>query len=278
VSHAPRILLAVDVGNSRVKCGLFDNSAADVTMMPRCLYMAAVAVGKRLQWDEIADRVILTGETLVPGIIAGVNPGEVRRVLESWPTDGWNRPIVVEHPARFPLTINLPASEKVGIDRLLNAVAANAMRPCGRAAIIVDIGTATTVDYLSPQGTFEGGAILPGFELSARSLHQQTALLPMIEIEDLAAESIEPLGRNTPDALKSGLLWGQLGAIKELIERISSSVTNPQFAIQNPQFKIPLVLLTGGGSSLLKPHLPDARWEPHLALQGLALVMPHFTS
>jgi type III pantothenate kinase len=147
---------------------------------------------------------------------------------------------------------------KVGIDRLLNAVAANILRPEGRPAILVDTGTATTVDYITAQGAFAGGAILPGFELSARALHDYTALLPLVSIDELATGLHEPVGTNTRQALRSGLFWGQLGAVRELIGRLHDRSAAP-----------PFLLLTGGGASLLAAHLPEARLEPHLALQGL---------
>jgi type III pantothenate kinase len=149
---------------------------------------------------------------------------------------------------------------RVGVDRLLNAVAANVIRPAARPAVIVDTGTATTVDLVNTDGAFEGGAILPGFELCARALHDYTALLPLLSIEELAGEPREPLGRNTRAALRSGLFWGQLGAVKELIERLTPVRTEP------------LVLLTGGGAVLLASHFPEARWEPHLSLQGLVVM------
>jgi type III pantothenate kinase len=126
---------------------------------------------------------------------------------------------------------------------------------------VVDTGTATTVDAISPEGAFEGGAILPGFELSARALNQYTAMLPYITVDELVEESHEPLGRGTREALRSGLVWGQVGAIKELAERLSHRWTEE-----------PFLLLTGGGAPLLTAHLPNAIWKPHLSLQGLAVV------
>jgi type III pantothenate kinase len=139
-------------------------------------------------------------------------------------------------------------------------VAANVLRPQGAAVVIVDAGTATTVDLLSAEGAFEGGSILPGIELGARALHQYTALLPLIDVPALLAESVAPLGRNTREALGSGLWFGQIGAIRELIYLFERSVEGP---IQ--------IYVTGGNGSRLAPALrSDARFEPDLALRGLA--------
>jgi type III pantothenate kinase len=290
---SPQFLLTVDVGNSRIKCGLFDHVVrdADAAELPRCLFSAAVPIDGHLPWDAIQHCVAGDHGRMVAGIIAGVNPAGVARVLENWPGNGWPSPLVIDEPQRLPLQVNLPAAGEVGIDRLLNAVAGNAVRPTSRPAIIVDTGTATTIDYLSAAGVFEGGAILPGFELSARALHQYTALLPLIDVETLGDVPPQPLGRGSHEALRSGLFWGQLGAVKELIDRMSQSVdsdldqsnhhtSETKSEIRNrgtrtrgsSEIEPPFLLLTGGGSILLKPHLPSANWEPQLGLQGLALI------
>ncbi len=263
-------LIAVDVGNSRVKFGLFDRAAcvaaaadAGRRALPRCRQSTALPVDAAIPWPEIRDWLDALNLTATDGIIAGANPVGVDRVMQTWPADDWPRPRLITNPDRFPLEVDLPEPSKIGIDRLLNSVAANVLRPETSPAIIVDCGTATTVDLVSPDGTFQGGAILPGFELTARALHEYTALLPRISVEELAASDRQPLGRNTRDALHSGLFWGQLGAIKELVARLAG---------QHPD---PFVLLTGGGASLLAPEMPGALLQPQLALQGLAMVSAH---
>ncbi len=203
---------------------------------------------------------------------------------------------MISDPTKLPIASRLIHPRRVGIDRVLNAVAANVVRPAGRPAVIVDTGTATTVDLVAADGAFEGGAILPGFELCARALHFYTALLPQISIEELATQSCDPLGRETRAALRSGLFWGQLGAVKELIARLGGpaeagwdkaasaagpptedshssmvGLRSPSRACPALRDDAPLVLLTGGGAPLLAPQLASARWEPGLSLQGLVL-------
>lgn len=261
-----QFLLAVDVGNSRIKFGLFDRNDSQDTehRLPRCLHHLAITVNEQIPWDEIRDWEAISPGSIVSGIVAGANPDGVSKVVSTWLDDRWESPLVIQEPAGFPISVNLESPEKVGIDRLLNAVAANVLRPDQTPVIIIDSGTATTVDFVSADGAFQGGAILPGLELGSRSLHEYTALLPEISIEELASEEHPALGKDTRAAILSGLFWGQLGAIKELISQLSQS------PIPNP--KSPMVLLTGGGAKLLAPHLPNAHWEPHLSLQGLALV------
>lgn len=262
----PSPLIAIDVGNSRIKLGLFDAVApGGEGGLPEFSRTAASAIESEIPWDEIRGWMrardageVAEADSPVAGIIAGTNPAGVRAVLAGWPAE-WAILHVLDDPREVPLAVELPEPKRVGIDRLLNAVAANTLRPADRPALIVDTGTATTVDLVSSSGAFQGGAILPGFQLSARALHRYTALLPYIGIDELASEPHPPLGRDTRQALRSGLFWGQLGAVKELIARLSEGIEEP------------VVFLTGGGGPLLAPHLPHARHEPHLGLRGLAL-------
>ncbi len=252
-------VFAVDVGNSRIKFGLFAPADHSTSRLPACLHAAAVDVTSRIPWDDVSDWLQQSTVDAVTGIIAGSNPKVRQQIVDDWPAD-WPSPRLIDSPAGLPLQVDLPEPGQVGIDRLLNAVAADVLRAEATPSIIVDSGTATTVDVLSAQGTFLGGAILPGFELSAKALHHDTALLPEISVEELDSEEVSPLGRNTHDALRSGLLYGQLGAVRELIDRL------------RPDEPQPFLLVTGGGGELLARFLPAAQWEPHLALQGLAIV------
>ncbi|MEX2286368.1 MAG: type III pantothenate kinase [Planctomycetaceae bacterium] len=254
----PAYFITIDVGNSRIKCGLFEATDVRGEGLPTCRESMTVAVDADLPWPTI--REWIDPHASVKGIVAGANPRGVQRVLDTWPAKQLPRPLVIDIPTGVPIDVKVAAPEKVGVDRLLNAVAANRLRCDSRPAIIVSTGTATTVDYVDASGAFAGGAILPGFELSARALHEYTALLPLITIEELAAQP-QPLGKDTRQALCSGLFWGQVGAVRELIG---------QFAALDNAAK--QVILTGGGAALLAPQFPEALREPHLALQGLAIV------
>lgn len=266
-------LLAIDVGNSRIKFGLFDSAdcGREASKLPECQRTLAVPVAEEVPWNEI--RAWCDPRSIeIHGVLAGANPQGIARVVDTWP-DEWPAPQVINEPTHVPISTRLIYPRRVGIDRVLNAVAANVVRPSGQSVIVVDSGTATTVDLVGPDGLFEGGAILPGFELCARALHYYTALLPLISMDELDTQSNEPLGRETRSALRSGLFWGQLGAVKELVARLSEPGASPSAdpnADATSRAK-PLVLLTGGGSALLGPHMPEARFERFLSLQGLAL-------
>ena len=258
------MLIAVDIGNSRMKFGLFERHSpqgASIPELPVCLRSLAIRLEQPLPWDELTRWAAAAPVAISQVIVAAVNPRGVEALLAGWPQTGWPEPRLLRRPEELPLKIDVAAPERVGIDRLLNAVAGNILRPPGQALVIIDSGTATTVDYVSDSGVFEGGAILPGFELSARALHAYTALLPLISTEDLAMNPPPALGNSTRAALQSGIFWGQIGAIKEIASRLSAGAGGD-----------PLILLTGGAAPLLEPHLtPPPRHEPRLALQGLAL-------
>jgi type III pantothenate kinase len=254
--------LLVDVGNSRVKFGLFTDGK-NPDGLPKCWHSTTVDVRTAWPWSPILDWFDSENLPETQGYIAGSNPAEIARVKQSWPSD-WPAPIELAYVEElFPLKVQLPEPRKAGMDRLLNAVAANVLRRPGQAVLIVDSGTATTVDAVNTEGAFLGGAILPGFDLCARALHHYTALLPLIPLEELGEQIPDCIGENTRAAMRSGLYWGQVGAVKEVLSQASQSLETLNL----------LVLVTGGGGAFLMRELPSALWLPHLSLQGLALVI-----
>lgn len=259
----PQLLIAIDVGNSRIKLGLFEKACdADGPQLPTYVRSMAVEIDEEVPWKELAQWAYQIHSGISTVVLGGVNPRGRDKVLDGWPVTCWPDPVVVENPFNLPLTVNVDSVRAVGVDRLFNAIAANVIRAPDQAVIIVDSGTATTVDVVSPEGVFEGGAILPGFQLCARALHQYTALLPHIPNSELAVSTPAPLGKNTRDALRSGLFWGQLGAVKELVGHLHKELPDGV-----------LTLVTGGAGRLLVPQMPsDVLHEPFLTLQGLVIV------
>jgi len=250
-------LIAVDVGNSRTKIGLFA-PASDRSTAPQALQVETVDRGADAPWSCFAQH--LRGDRRVQGVIAATNPQQLARLTESWPAD-WIQPLQHVERERLPLRTTVHSPERVGIDRLLNAIAANHNRGADQAVIVVDSGTATTIDVIGNSGEFQGGAILPGLALSARALHEYTALLPLVKFEQPSGSGEPPIvGRDTPSAIQSGLLWGHVGAIRELTSRYLANLPAPAD-----------VLLTGGAAELLHPQFPEFALRPHLALEGLAI-------
>ena len=262
------MIITIDVGNSRIKLGLFEKNGdvAARKKLPEFVRSMAIEVDEAVPWDELAKWTEGTPEIIESVILGGVNPRGRDKVLDGWPATGWPAPVVVESPFVLPIKIRVGSPRTVGVDRLLNAVAANVVRPPDKPMIIIDTGTATTVDVVAKDGAFEGGAILPGFQMGSQSLHIYTALLPRISNEELARTTPKALGKNTREALRSGLFWGQLGAVKELVQHLSEDLSDK-----------PLLVVTGGAGRLLVPQLGDVLHLPYLALQGLVIVGYHLS-
>jgi type III pantothenate kinase len=192
--------------------------------------------------------------------VASVNR-EGQRVLADWvqshrPQDDFR---LLAH-TDLPLAVRVDFPERVGVDRLAAAVAAAAIREPGRPAIVVDAGSAVTVDLVGGDGTFEGGVILAGFRLQAEALFGGADLLPLA----LLVPQDEPppvLGKSTEAAIKSGLFWGAVGAVRELVERLSAD-----------QPQRPHVFVTGGDLRRLAPLVgSDAQFVPNMVLAGIAI-------
>jgi len=197
--------------------------------------------------------------TAPPGYVASVHP-DTLAILQEMFVHRWKEVTAKQ----LPMEVQVEEPEKVGIDRLLNALAINQVREPGRPAIVVDLGTACTVDRISADGAFEGGAILPGVRLAAEALHTGTALLPRLDLDfDLPAEVV---GTFTQAAMHSGLFWGVVGSVRELVTRMSKDCQSQ-----------PHVFVTGGDAALLVKHLQtdelSVRHLPSLVLSGIALVV-----
>jgi len=161
----------------------------------------------------------------------------------------------------LPLEVAVAEPHRVGIDRLAAAAAAGMVRRPGRGTIIVDCGTAATVDLLSPDGVFLGGAIMPGPVLMARALAEGTSRLPVVAAMEHAMETPPVMpGRSTQEAIVAGIGWGNRGAIRRLVEEARDSLGEDAD-----------VILTGGWRSVVRDSLPGAIEMPELVLAGIAL-------
>jgi len=250
-------LVAADVGNNRIKLGRFEADPSEKLPEPSCWFGIADEEGNLARIGEWLSGTV--PET-ASWWIGSVNRPATTRLID-WLR--WARPrdrITLLAAGDLPLAVALERPDMVGIDRLLDAVAANHLRDPARAAIVVDLGSAITVDLVSPEGAFLGGVIMPGIAMSARALYQFTDLLPEIEMSEL---TVPPpvLGTSTVPAMRSGLFWGAVGAIRQLIELLGDRVTGE-----------PEVFLSGGAGPAVAELLGrSVRHVPHLTLAGIAL-------
>jgi type III pantothenate kinase len=259
-------LILVDAGNTRLKFGHVVLDSADPDQLPECVAFTAVREKGPLPWEEVQSWVNNTG-LRVQGVVTGSNPAQIERVVNAWPSQ-WGPSRIVLDRSALPIAIDVDHPDRVGMDRLLNAVAANVLRDPGQPVIVIDVGTATTVDAVSVDGVFLGGAIIAGPELTARALHEYTAVLPHVTLDELAQSEPAVIGRNTADAIKSGLYWGHWQAIWSYCVRMREPL-----GIDN----VPQIIVTGGAAGLFASRLsPTHTYLPHLTLQGLAVVAGQF--
>lgn len=197
----------------------------------------------------------LLAEAGPPVVAASVNPQAEPNLAEACRMAGIAAPLYAERdfPIRLAVAVSNPGG--VGADRLLNVKAA--FTRAHGACVVVDFGTAISISAADACGAFVGGAILAGLSLSLRALHEATAFLPEIEVE--APGSV--LGCETVSAMRSGVVYGAVGAAREIVERISAVLV-----------EMPEVYATGGDSRLLAGLLPE-EWHvvPELAIEGLRL-------
>jgi len=165
-------------------------------------------------------------------------------------------------PEDLPLIVRGVESQRIGIDRLAAAAAANLLRTPGRGAIVIDCGTAATVDMLSAEGEFLGGAILPGPALMARALAEGTSRLPEVQALERSAPPAMP-GRSTHEAIGAGIGWGMQGAVARLVEEARETLGADAE-----------VFLTGGWMAAVREAVPGAIEVPDLVLAGIALAAP----
>jgi type III pantothenate kinase len=250
-----RPLIAVDVGNSRIKLGWFEDALANDFPLPdRTLRLTL----DTLDWTELDKWLGGASSTDLDWRLGSVNRAAQSRLIDWLRECGAIANTMLLAAGDLPLRVELPRPDMVGVDRLLDAVAANQLRPADRAAVVIDLGTAITVDLISADGAFQGGAILPGLMTSAKALNQFTDMLPLLaELNGAPAA----LGKSTLEAMRSGLFWGAVGGIRELVARYAEQLPAP-----------PAVIVAGGSSHVVADLLGnDARHEPHLTLAGIAL-------
>jgi type III pantothenate kinase len=218
------MLLAIDVGNTNTVFALYRDQEPVgqwrlSTNRERTAeeYAAALIQLMRLKGfsHEQVDAVVIS--SVVPQAVIGLR----------WMSRDFFacRAFVVGEDLDYPIKINLNNPREVGADRVVNAVAAKKRYP--PPLIIVDFGTATTFDVVDEEGSYCGGAIAPGINLSLEALHRAAAKLPRIAVEP--PESV--IGRSTVGAMQSGVFWGYVGLIEGLVARIRTEFGQPMTVI-----------------------------------------------
>jgi len=211
------MLLAIDIGNTNVTFGVFDGEKIKTT------WRVSTAIHRTS--DEYAhlmlslmERQGVTASQLKDVVICSVVPPLLivfEQVCKSFLKKA---PLIVEAGVKTGVRIDMDNPREVGPDRIVNAVAAHQLY--GGPIIVIDMGTATTIDVVSKDGCYIGGAIAPGIAISTEALFTRTAVLPRIEL----AIPKKAIGRNTVAAMQSGIVFGYIGLIEGLVSRIQSEL------------------------------------------------------
>ncbi len=202
-----------------------------------------------------AHQEAIAGKRPATAVVASVAPQVLENVQDRLTGAVRETPLIVGQAISLPIEVAGTYRREIGVDRVCAAAAAYEKLETG--CIVIDFGTAVTVDLIDDDGVLVGGAILPGVRMQFRALHERTALLPEVE----PAFPDHPYGRNTCEALQTGVCRGLTGAVRAIVEGYASSLN-----------RWPQVLATGGDLEFLLPHC-DFVDTPvaHLSVQGIGL-------
>jgi type III pantothenate kinase len=244
------MLLLVDVGNTTTVVGLWGSDHVE--------HRWRVSTDRERTADE--SRLLLRAmlaeyaRPVTGGALSSVVPPRT----ESWRSamadliDGLL--VVVGPGVKTGIALSVDNPREVGADRVANAIGASKL--LGAPVVVVDFGTATTVDLVGPDGSYRGGAIAPGLEVSADALVTHTAALRRVEL--VAPRS--PVGRSTVEAIQSGLIYGYAGLVDGLVSRIMDTLEAP----------CPVVATGGLADTIVEATHTITLVEPDLTLIGLA--------
>ena len=250
------MLLTVDIGNTNVVMGLFDESGRSRSTMRTGTHRDATPDEMGLLVAHLT-RKIPEGESAISRtVLCSVVPRLTRAFRTFVVEELDHEPVIVGAEMDLGLSVAVDDPREVGADRIVNAIAAREM--VGFPAIVVDLGTATNFDVLDVGGRYVGGIIAPGVETSAEDLFRRAARLTKVDFT--FPETF--VGANTRDCLRSGILRGAVGMIDALVEGIWEEMGARG-----------TVVATGGLAGLIGPKCETVdRIEVDLTLQGLLLV------
>jgi len=250
------MLLLFDIGNTNTHVGLADNrrvvKQADI---PTADWFngTAVKLVRKFAGHATLDGVALC--SVVPHATPLVH--QTTRAL-------WKLGVFELTPKTLRgMGIDYPKPDTIGPDRLANAVAAR--HHFGAPVVVLDFGTAVTLDVVNRAGNYAGGIIAPGLAAMTDYLHEKTALLPRIKIHEIQTS----IGKSTEEAMLVGAVHGYRGLVRELIAELRREMKVKRLP----------VVATGGYARLMASKLPEiSAVEPNLTLEGLRLVWKQMVS
>jgi type III pantothenate kinase len=249
------MLLAIDIGNTETTFGVFEGEKKKATFqMPTAIHRTADE-GAVLLLSILKNRGLEASDITEVALCSVVPP--LTLIFDDMIKRYFNiSPLIVAAGVKTGIRVCMDNPKEVGADRIVVAVAAHHLY--GGPVIIVDLGTATTFEIVSKNGDYLGGAIAPGMLSSAEALFQRAAMLPRIDM----APPNKVIGTNTIDAMRSGVVYGYVGLVEGMVQRMQKELGG--------RVK---VVATGGFSGLIakETRIID-EVNPDLTLIGLRII------
>ena len=249
------MILTVDVGNTQITGGLFDEDGKLVLQFRRTTHMGTSSDELGLFFRSVIRENGFHWQKSQRIGVCSVVPS-INYSLQSAFTKYFNcRALFIQAGIKTGLKLRYANPKEIGADRIAAAIGAVSLHP-ETDLIVIDMGTATTIDVVTKDKEYLGGAIIPGLRISVEALANETAKLPMVEI----TKPEHSLGTNTIEAIQSGIFYIHLGGLKELCSQYTTSIFNG---------KKPLVLGTGGFSRIFEETKLFDEISPELVLLGI---------
>jgi type III pantothenate kinase len=245
-------MLAIDIGNTNITAGIFEGSdLKDVFRVPteECLKGSAFLAHVPDLYNALPDSAVMVS----------VRSAAAKIIIKEFEESTGASPILVDMNTPMGIAVSYETKETLGMDRLVCAAAAfHLYREKNRPLIVIDMGTATTIDYVSEDGVFFGGMIAPGIKSAYEGLISAAPQLP--RLHDLFADEL--IGTSTEACVRSGVVIGHACMIRKVVEMMAR------------QNKVkPVVVLTGGTSGMVAKGLKRTYIiDNNLILKGLSVL------
>jgi len=239
------MLLALDMGNTDTSVGIFRGKIP--------IFSTRVPTGA---FETFFHRKNILKGSVESAIISSVVPAMNPTIRAFLKKHGIKNVKFVSHKLRSPISLKVDRPSEVGADRIVNAVAAYQI--FRKSLLVIDLGTATTIDYINHRGAYRGGVIIPGLKISAEALFERAAKLFRIKLK--APKKI--LGRNTVSQMQSGIVLACAAMLDAMVKKIQKEIGEK-----------PKTVLTGGLGFLMKNLLSTPHhFDPNLTLKGLRVL------
>lgn len=249
-------IIAIDIGNTTITVAFFLNDTAKSIESVSGNSPAKLKKLLTSAWEQVP---LVKGAKVQKKngviVVSSVKPAWTQLVADICKKEFDEKIKIIGKDVPLPIETAVDDNMEVGTDRLVSAAAAFAV--VQDTVVVADLGSAVTIDLVDEEGVFLGGCILPGFELSAKALHNGTAALPEVEV----TRPSDPVGANTRQAINCGLYYSAVGALETAVRRYAEQIG-----------KWPQLIVTGGAADVIKDDCEFVdSWVPNLAVKGVVL-------